>query len=147
MPENKDGLAWQPADGVLLTLSPEKSLRMQEILIFFPSVYPKIATIKHPGSSEAANIQSVAHDKCAKQRYTNKEIAEQETREKEVVQQKKAERNSVVIQCTRRAFQNDHGSYCSRSNNSTPASVTASPFSLYVQSSWSGEEGAIKSFR
>ena len=37
------------------------------------------------GSSEAANAQSVAHYKCAKQRHTAKEIAEQEVRDKEVV--------------------------------------------------------------
>ena len=46
---------------------------------FAPSVYPKIATIKQPGSSETANTQSVARYKCAKQRSANKEIAEQET--------------------------------------------------------------------
>ena len=32
---------------------------------FVPSVYPKIATKKWLGSSEAANAQSVAYYKCA----------------------------------------------------------------------------------
>ena len=45
---------------------------------FISSVYPKIATKKWPGFSEAANAQSVAHHKCAKQRSANNEIAEQE---------------------------------------------------------------------
>ena len=110
---------------------------MQEILILF---HPKTASKKRP---EAANAQSVARYKRAKQRSAAKEIAEQETKEKEVVRQKEEERNSVVIQYMRKAFQHDHGSYCNRSNNSTLASAIASPCSLYLQSSCSGEEGAI----
>ena len=51
---------------------------------FVPSVYPKTAS-KKPGSSEAVNLQSVAHYKRAKQRFTAKEIAEEEVREKEMV--------------------------------------------------------------
>ena len=51
---------------------------------FVPSVYPKTAS-KKPGSSEAANAQSVAYYKRAKQRSTAKEILEQEVREKDVV--------------------------------------------------------------
>jgi len=52
---------------------------------FVPSVYPKTASKKWPGSNEAANAQSVARYKRAKQRSTAKEIVEQEVREKEVV--------------------------------------------------------------
>ena len=52
---------------------------------FVPSVYSKTASKKQPGSSEAANAQSVAHYKHVKQRSTAKEIVEQEAREKEVV--------------------------------------------------------------
>ena len=93
---------------------------------FVPSVYPKKAS-KKPGSSEAASAQSVAHYKRAKQRSAVKEIVEQEAREKKVLRRKEEERNSVLIQHMHKAFQHDHGKYCSRSSNSTPASVIASP--------------------
>ena len=81
LPENKDGLRWQPANGALLTLSPEKKSEDAGDPDFVPSVYPKIVTEKRPSSSEASNAQSVAHYICAKQRSANKEIAEQETRQ------------------------------------------------------------------
>ena len=88
--ENEDESPWQPADG-------DKICSTHFILgkksegagdpDFVPSVYPKTAS-KKLGSGEAANAQSVAHYKCAKQRPTAKEIIEQEAREKEVVWQK-----------------------------------------------------------
>ena len=144
--ENEDGSPWQPADGDRICsahfILGKKSEGAGDP-DFVPSVYPKTASKKRPGSSEAANVQSVARYKRVKQRSAAKEIAEQETKEKEVVRRKEEERNSIVIQYMFKAFQHDHGSYCNRSNNSTLASVIPSSCSLYLQSSRSGEEGAI----
>ena len=69
---------------VQLTLSWEKKPEGAGDPDFVPSVYPKTAS-KKLGSSEAANVQSIAHYRRAKQRSTAKEIIEQEAREKEVV--------------------------------------------------------------
>ena len=73
-----------------------------------------------------------------------KEIVEVEEREREITKRKEEERHAIVNQHVRKAFQHDHRSYCSRSNYS-PArdELIASPCSLYLQSSWSGDERAI----
>ena len=127
----------------LLTLSWEKSLRMQEILILF-----HWSILKQLPKSGQVLVRLPMHKvllvtNVRNKRSAAKEIAEQETKEKKVVRGKEEERNSVIIQYICKAFQHDHGSYCSRSNNSTQASVIASPCSLYLQLSRSGEEGAI----
>jgi len=64
----------------LLTLSREKKFEDAGDPDFVPSIYPKTASKKQPGSSEAANVQSVARYKRAKQRSAAKEIAKQKKR-------------------------------------------------------------------
>jgi len=100
----------------LLTLSWGKSLRMQEILILF-----HWSILKQLPKSGQVLVRLPMHKvllvtNVRNKRSAAKEIAEQEMKEKKVVRGKEEERNSVVIQYIRKAFQHDHGSYCSRSN-------------------------------
>ena len=89
-------------------------------------------------------MESIARFKRAKRRSLAKEIVEVEERGKEVTKRKEEERCAIVNRHVRKAFQHDHGSYCSRSKHPPARDESiASSCSLYLQSSRSVDERAI----
>ena len=145
MRENEDGSPWEPSDGDRVCSAHFISGKKSDDACnpdFVPSVYPKTAS-KKPSQSTAKE-ESVACFKRAKQQSLAKEKLELEEKEKEVVKKKEEERSAIANQYVLKTFQHDHGSYFSSRNHSTSArDSTASPCSLYLQSSRSNDERAI----
>jgi len=144
--QNEDGSPWESADGDRVCsahfISGKKSDDAGDP-DFVSSVYPKTAS-KKARSAVTAEL-SIACFKHAKRRSLAKEVVELEERENHIARRKEEEKCSTFNRHVLKAYQHDHGSYCSSINHSPArdeltASKTALPYSLYLQPSWNSDK-------